>query len=345
MVKLKYFLHLSSKVMDENQVKFLIIRFSSIGDIVLTSPIIRALKTQVEGAVVHYLTSSQYLPILENNPYLDKVHLLKGYTETIYEIKDEGFDYIIDLHKNLRTWRFKNRLKIMDFSFPKLNWEKFLMVKFKKNRLPDINIVDRYFEAIKLFDASNDNKGLEFFIPEKDNVKVTEFLKNSESEYIVYAIGGQHATKILPYEKIINLCSLIKHQIILLGGKDDFENGEKIATSLNNVVNLCGKLNLNQSASIISQSKLVISHDTGLMHIAAAFKKNIASIWGNTIPEFGMYPYLAGEKSKIFEVKDLACRPCSKIGYKKCPKKHFNCMNLQNIQAIADWANENFQIL
>ncbi len=323
--------------MDENEVKFLIIRFSSIGDIVLTTPVVRCLKQQVEGAVVHYLTKPQYASILENNPYVDKVHVLKEYEETIKELKAEGFDYIIDLHKSLRSWRFKNRLKVMDFSFPKLNREKWLLVHLKKNKLPDIHIVDRYFEAVKLFDVSNDNKGLDFFIPEADMVNVQDFTNTEPGKFVAFAIGGQHGTKKLPVEKIIEICSKIDMPVILLGGKEDFENGEKISNSCNNSVNLCYKLRLNQSASVAKQSAVVISHDTGLMHIAAALKKNIVSVWGNTIPQFGMYPYLPGEKSKIFEVLDLKCRPCSKIGYSKCPEKHFDCMLKQNSGAISEY--------
>jgi ADP-heptose:LPS heptosyltransferase len=325
--------------MEENQIKFLIIRFSSIGDIVLTTPVIRNLKNQVDGAVIHYLTKPQYSSILENNPYVDKVHVLKSYKETIRELKDEGFDYIIDLHNNLRTWRFKNRLKILDFSFPKLNWEKYQMVRFKKNKLPDIHIVDRYLKTVYLFDVDNDNKGLDYFIPESDKINILDFLKTDNKEYIAYAIGGQHFTKKLPVNKISELCSKINKPIILLGGKEDFENGEKIAQENSHCINLCGKLNLNQSSSIVEQAYFVISHDTGLMHIAAAFKKNIASIWGNTIPEFGMYPYQAGENCRIFEIKDLKCRPCSKIGFKKCPKKHFDCMLKQNLDEIAQFLN------
>ena len=115
---------------------------------------------------------------------------------------------------------------------------------------------------------------------------------------------------------------------MLLGGKEDRENGEKVKNATGeNIFNTCGKYNINQSASLIQQAHKVITHDTGLMHIAAAFKKEIISVWGNTIPEFGMYPYLADPRSKIVEVKGLSCRPCSKIGYEKCPKGHFNCMN------------------
>lgn len=328
--------------MDEKEIKFLIIRFSSIGDIVLTTPVVRCLKQQVEGAVVHYLTKPQYANIAQNNPYVDKVHILKTYDETINELKDEGFDYIIDLHKSLRSWRFKNRLKVMDFSFPKLNREKWLMVHFKKNKLPDIHIVDRYFEAVKLFDAVNDGKGLDFFIPKDDIVNLKDFANIELEKFVAFAIGGQHETKKLPAEKIVEICKNIVYPVILLGGKQDFENGEIIASACKNAINLCGKLNLNQSASVVEQSHFVITHDTGIMHIAAALKKNIVSVWGNTIPQFGMYPYLPGEKSKMFEVKGLKCRPCSKLGFSKCPDKHFDCMMTQDFSAISEYTNSTF---
>jgi ADP-heptose:LPS heptosyltransferase len=120
---------------------------------------------------------------------------------------------------------------------------------------------------------------------------------------------------------------------VLLGGNTDKAVGEEVVNALGNkVYNACGKYNINQSASLLRQSNGVITHDTGLMHIAAAFNKKIVSVWGNTIPEFGMVPYfgnnLPTNGSIIAEVKGLSCRPCSKIGYDTCPKQHFKCMNL-----------------
>lgn len=328
--------------MNESEIKFLIVRFSSIGDIVLTTPVIRGLKQQVKGATIHYLTKPEYVSILESNPYVDKVHVLKTFSETVRELKDEGFDYLIDLHRNLRTSRFKHKLKILDFSFNKLNKEKWLLVNFKKNNLPDVHIVDRYLETVYLFDVKNDNEGLDFFIPEEDSYSISE--KHSiEGEYIAYAIGGQHNTKKMPLEMVKDICSKINHPVVLLGGKEDFEDGEFISSDLSNCFNLCGLTNLNQSADVVKKSKAIVTHDTGLMHIAAAFKKDIISVWGNTIPEFGMYPYMAGEKSKMFEVKDLKCRPCSKIGFEKCPKKHFDCMNKQNVDGIIKHVNNLFE--
>ncbi len=325
--------------MNENEIKFLIIRFSSIGDIVLTTPVVRCLKKQVKGAVVHYLTKPQYAGILESNPYIDKVHTLDTFQSTINELRDEGFDYLIDLHRNIRTFRFKNKLKILDFSFPKLNREKWLLVNFKKNKLPDKHIVDRYLETVYLFDVKNDNKGLDYFIPEDIQYNVSEKL-SVNNDYITFAIGGQHETKKMPTDMIRKICEQTSHPVILLGGKEDAVNGDQISDGLINCFNLCGKTNLNESADIVKKSKLVITHDTGLMHIAAAFKKNIISLWGNTVPQFGMYPYMAGSNSMIFEIKDLKCRPCSKIGHKKCPKKHFDCMRKQDLIKINEQINK-----
>ena len=325
-------------------VKFLVIRFSSIGDIVLTSPVVRILKTQVEDAEVHFLTKPEYKSLVDNNIYIDKVHILNSkFSKTIEELKYEFFDYIIDLHNNLRTKRVKSALKLVSFSFNKLNIEKWRYVNFKHNILPDISIVDRCLETIKLFETKNDNKGLDFFILTKDEIDVKE-LNLVKNTYAVIVVGAKLFTKQIPSEKIIDLCNNINFPIVLLGGKEDIEKAEIITKSVNTkIINVCGKYNINQSASIIKQSNFVITADTGLMHIASAFKKDIISIWGNTVPEFGMYPYMPGEKSKIFEVKNLKCRPCSKIGFSKCPKKHFKCMNDINNIEIIEYINQNFK--
>lgn len=322
--------------------KILILRFSSIGDIVLTSPVIRCLKQQVTGCEVHFFTKKNFETVVVNNPYIDKLFLLENnLSEIVKQLKNENYDYIIDLHHNIRTWRIKRALGKKSFSFNKLNFEKWLFTNFKINKLPTIHIVDRYFETVKEFGVSNDLKGLDFFIDSKNNVETNKLPANFQNGYVAFAIGGQHATKRLPEEKTISICRKIDHPILLLGGKEDALTAEKISIycGRDKIYNACGKFNLQQSASLIKQAQKVITHDTGLMHIAAAFKKDIISIWGNTIPEFGMYPYRAGEKSKIIEVKDLTCRPCSKIGYNKCPKKHFYCMNLIDENDIIDALN------
>lgn len=322
--------------------KFLILRFSSIGDIVLTTPVVRCLKLQYPHAEIHYLTKPAFKSILEHNPYLTQVHVLdKPLLKKVMELKQLGFDYIIDLHNNLRTRIIKSAMDVPEFSFDKLNTEKAQLVNFKQNTLPQVHIVDRYLDTLKSFGVSNDGQGLDYFIPEDVNLN-DEVKQLTSKPYIAVAIGAQHSTKRLPTQKLIDVCKNINTHVILLGGKEDETTGNEIAKqSGSHVVNLSGKLSLHQSALVVKLAQKVITHDTGLMHFAAAFKKPIISIWGNTVPEFGMTPYYGNYNinQQLFEVNNLSCRPCSKIGFKACPKTHFNCMNLQDAVAIAAAAN------
>ncbi|MBN1132478.1 MAG: glycosyltransferase family 9 protein [Bacteroidales bacterium] len=326
-------------------ISFLIIRFSSIGDIVLTTPIVRILKTQVGDSVIHYLTKEQYAPILESNPYIDHLHLYSGnLNEFIRQLKAEPVDYIIDLHHNIRSAIVKNRLGTVSFVVNKINFRKWLLVHLKIDRMPGTHIVDRYLKTIELFDVKDDGRGLDYFIPPAEEVDIAALGDVFNQGYIALAIGARHNTKKLPREKLVELAGLIEHPIIIVGGPEDREVGEFIcsASPSKAIFNASGGFSVNQSASIIRQSRLVITHDTGMMHIAAAFKKKILSVWGNTVPAFGMAPYRADRDSVIFEVKGLRCRPCSKIGYRTCPRKHFRCMNEQDIPGIADKANHLF---
>ncbi len=310
--------------------KILIIRFSSIGDIVLTTPVIRCLKQQLFNCEIHYCTKATYKSLLEANPYIDKFHFLENdLTALTEELKAEKFDWVIDLHKNMRTFMLKLKLGVPSKSFNKLNWEKWLLVNFKINKLPNVHIVDRYFKTVEHLAVNYDGMGLDHFIPAKDEYSISNLPENFQKGYAVFAIGGQHETKKLPLAKMIELVAKITLPVVLVGGKEDAENAEAITKSStkNHVLKLCGKLNLNQSASVIQQSTKVFTHDTGMMHIAAAFRKEVISIWGNTVTEFGMYPFQT--KNESWEVQGLSCRPCSKIGFDKCPKGHFNCMNLQ----------------
>ena len=324
--------------------KFLIIRFSSIGDIVLTTPVMRCLKKQLPDSEIHFLTKESFGPIVENNPYIDKVHFLAHSWETVvHELKQENYDYIIDLHHNLRTLRLKKDLGIRSFPFNKLNIQKWIYTNLKWNLMPDVHIVDRYMKTVESFGVKNDGEGLDYFIPEKDEVKQSDIPVSHHLGYIGLVIGAAHSTKKLPVEKLKELCGKIDHPIILLGGKEDSENAKQIASvDPIKIYNACGKFNLNESADLVRKSKLIITHDTGLMHIAAAFKKKIISVWGNTVPEFGMYPYYGKDQisNLKFEIKGLRCRPCSKIGYAKCPRGHFKCMRQISMDAVVETARQ-----
>ena len=329
--------------------KFLIIRFSSIGDIVLTTPVVRCLKKQVLTAEVHYLTKKAFRPILAANPYVDKIHVLEDDLGSVIDtLRREDFDYVIDLHHNVRTLKVKRALGKKAFAFDKLNIAKWLFTNFKINKLPARHIVDRYMDTVAGFGIRNDGAGLDYFIPAEENLKPQDIPTSHQAGYIGLVIGAAHATKRLPLHKLETICREAKQPLVLLGGREDADTARQLAAiDPVKIYNACGQFSLNESAGLVRQAKLIVTHDTGLMHIAAAFKRPVVSIWGNTVPEFGMYPYygenylyhyrsdggLFGQLPyTIMEVKGLSCRPCSKIGYKKCPKGHFKCMELQPVE-------------
>jgi ADP-heptose:LPS heptosyltransferase len=319
--------------------KVLIIRFSSIGDIVLTTPVIRCVKQQLPNVEVHYLTKYSFRSIIHANPYVDKVHLLDEDLPAIIErLKAENFDYIIDLHHNLRTLKVKRALKkIPSFSFNKLNIQKWLLTALKVKMMPHVHIVDRYMDTVKSIGVRNDGKGLDYFIPTNDLVPDDHIPHSHLFGFIGIVIGAAHNTKKLPLHKLQELCSKIDYPIILLGGPEDRNIGDEIARVDDvKIYNSCGKFNINESADLVRKARLIITHDTGLMHIAAAFQKPIISVWGNTVPSFGMTAYygFTPQADDRMEIKGLWCRPCSKIGYSKCPLGHFKCMEKHGIQEM-----------
>jgi ADP-heptose:LPS heptosyltransferase len=315
-------------------VKLLLIRFSAIGDIVLTTPVVRCLREQL-GAEIHYLTKKANENIVASNPNIHKIFIFEDKIAALLPLlRQEKYDAVIDLHNNLRSTYLKLRLGVPHYTFQKGNLYKWLRIHFNIHKLPQTHIVDKYMKAVAPLGVRNDGKGLSYFIPEKDVVNINDIL-GTKKPFIAFVIGATHFTKRLPNEKIAEIARKISLPIVLLGGKAEMQDAKIVMQLVDNqIFNYCGKLNLNQSASVVQQAETVITHDTGLMHIAAAFQKNIVSVWGGTIPEFGFYPYYAeGIARNInLEVKNLPCRPCSKHGRKDCPKGHFKCMN-----EIGDW--------
>jgi ADP-heptose:LPS heptosyltransferase len=334
-------------MLGNENLKVLVIRFSSIGDIVLCTPVLRCLK-QIPGKEIetHFLTKKIFSSVINSNPHVDKVITLdKKLNEIISLLKKEKYDFVIDLHNNLRSHLVKFQLLRPSASFNKLNFRKWLLTKFKVDIMPDLHIVDRYIATANKLGILNDRKGLDYFIPKQEEITPAMLPEGFRNGFVGFVIGGTYFTKRLPVEKIIDICRKITIPVILLGGPEDRETGRIISETPGvKALNGCGKFSLNGSASLVKQAKAIISHDTGLMHIAAAFNRPIASVWGNTVPELGMFPYLpkgnGGNPSRIFEIKGLSCRPCSKIGYNQCPKKHFRCMNDISTDEIVEWVEK-----
>lgn len=323
--------------------RILFLRFSSIGDILLTTPIVRSVAKQLPGAELHYFTKPAFAPLVAHNPHLMQVHRLEEpLAQQLKTLRALDFDFIVDLHKNLRSYRIRWALGAVPGStFRKLNFRKWLLTQLKIDQMPNLHIVERYAEAIAPLGVALDEEGLELHLPPECHQRATDVLSaeglgRGSNEFIVLALGARHFTKQYPEELSIRLLKALGKPVVLLGGPDDHPKGATIARELPGHLtcsNLAGELSLLESAAVLAQAQYVLTPDTGLMHIAAAFNKRVYSIWGNTVPALGMYPYRTDFVA--FEASGLPCRPCHKLGHPACPKGHFKCMRLQEPEAMA----------
>jgi ADP-heptose:LPS heptosyltransferase len=319
--------------------KILVIRFSSMGDIIYTTPVVRCLKKQLTGAEVHFLTKPAFKYIYDNNPYVDRLLLLKPtLAETIEEIKAEKYDYIIDLHNNLRTSLIKLRTGIKSSTYKKQRIRKWLSLKFHLKLVPPVHLVERYMKTVKFLGVKNDGKPIDYYVKTEHDLK--KLLPASHHEnYVAFIIGATHFTKRMPNEKIISICRQINRPVVLLGGDDVKANGDEVTNALgDNIYNACGITSLDESVYLVSKAQRILGFDTGLTHIAEAFDRPIASIWGGTVPELlGVQPYMVRD-AEVIGI-ELSCRPCSKFGLEKCPLGHFKCMKNIPDEAVVHFAN------
>ncbi len=302
--------------------KVLIIRFSSIGDIILTTLVLRCIKQQL-GVEVHYLTKKYFSGLLQHNPNVDVVHCIDKEigAELIEKLKAEQFDFIVDLHGNWRSLRIKKALGVPSKTFAKLNLQKWLFIHLGIDLMPRQHLVDRYMDTVAHLGVSCDHRGLDYFIPPETSVDL-----DLNKPFIAWSIGGSFTPKKLATAQVADVCNKIHIPVYLLGGPKEVGEGQAIvvACGKRNVKSFCGKLSLDQTALLIKKSKLLLSNDTGLMHIGAAFKKTIISFWGCTKPSLGFAPYAAASDS-VEILSNISKRPCSKHG-KSCKHKSRGCI-------------------
>ena len=303
----------------------------------------------MKDAELHLVTKESFKSVTAHNPYIDKFHYFDNDLDgLISSLQQENYDYVIDLHKNFRSAKIKSSLSAKKYTIKKLSWQKILLTKLKINVMPHRHITLRSLDTVAPLGVKDDGGGLDYFIDEKDQTTLADIPTSHHAGYIAVVIGASYHTKKLPVEKLIDLCAGMPHPIILLGGKEDAANGALIAASDEvKIYNACGKFRLNESADLLRKSKIVLSHDTGLLYIACAFQKPAFAIWGATSPTLQVEPFygtdVSGEqlkkKYKNFSLS-LWCQPCSKYGQDKCPLGHFKCIKEQDTAVIASSAME-----
>jgi len=325
--------------------KILIIRFSSIGDIVLASPVFRCVKKQLSDTEVHFLTKLSYKIVTAANPFIDKFFYYdENMEELLARLKAENYDHIIDLHNNFRSNKIKRILSVDTHTIDKLTFKKFLLTQLNIDVMPDRHITQRSLDAVLPLGVKDDGGGLDYFIAKEYELKRDDIPTSHLAGFIVIVIGATYFTKRFPVHKIIELCSKINHPIILLGGNEDAANGKIIADNDSvKIYNACGKFNISESADIIKKAKLVISNDTGMQYIACALKRPVIALWGGTTPDLDVEPYygsnfLRNLQKPVYKnvILNLKCQPCSKYGLNKCPLDHFNCMEKINVDTLVD---------
>ena len=304
----------------------LIIRLSSLGDILLTTPLIRSIKKKYPTINIDFMVREEYKDALLFNPHLSNVYTYNKNLSTtknieLNNLKCKKYGLVLDLQNNFRSLALTLKIKSPVKRFKKKIFAKFLLVNFKINLLkntPEIPI--RYAQTIKDFDL--DEEGLEIRLPENVSSKLTE-----EKSYVGFAPGSRHFTKMWPPNYYINLGNyFVKNgqTVVLFGGKDDEKVCHEISSEIKNSINLCNNNNLIETASEMKKCSGLICNDSGLMHLGCAAGIPVVAIFGSTVSYFGFTPYKS--KAIVVENENITCRPCTHIGRSTCPKKHFKCM-------------------
>ena len=315
-----------SKIIDlitSDTKRILIIRLSSLGDILLTTPLVRSIKKQFQSITIDYLTTGNFSDTLKYNPYISNLYNFdKGGTNTelYFKLLKNNYDLIVDLHNNFRTKAITKKLNVPSARFKKPGVKKFLLVNLKWNLIQnEVQIPLRY--ARTLPSVKLDHDGLDFLFESSSN------LPETDERLIGFCPGSKHFTKMWPVEYFAELGKLLinnGYKIVLLGGNDDKLLCERLSNEIKGSVNRCNENNLFATAKELTACTAVICNDSGLMHLASALKKPVITIFGSSVREFGFTPYKT--KNLVLENNSLSCRPCSHIGRKECPKGHFKCM-------------------
>ncbi len=337
---------------NNNYNKILVIRLSSMGDIILTSHLVRNLKEHFPDTHIDTIVFSQYSEIFDNNPYITKV-IKYDKTKNNFEQKlqkkeifgqdiSNPYGLIIDLQKSRRSKKIYSGVGTECLKIDKNRLFKLALVYLKK-KIPNRqkHITQIYSESVAPLEIGDDGRGLELWLPED---KLAGFYipysttrqSIASRSRIGIAPGAFHQTKKWPPEKFIGLANALHNrygsEIVLLGGGNDTDVCRQIAENAKcKITDLSGSQSIYDTVRIIDTCRLVVSNDTGIMHMSAARHVPVAAIFGSTVPEFGFTPYRV--EHAIIE-KIIPCRPCTHYGRAACPKGHFDCMNLIEINDV-----------
>lgn len=329
--------HLDKIILPEIK-KILIIRFSSFGDIVLTYPFITQLRKIFPNAQIDFLTKEKFAPLVKMHKDVNSILEYHGEKtgELKVRIKQNNYDLILDIHKNIRSVFSTLFTRPEKIRFKKGTLKKLLFVALK------INLIKKIIPVFKRYLLALDK----IHILDNFDFTVTDLDFNREpivkEPYILIAPSSKHFTKTLPKEKFEQIINGIKNRKIVLIGDNSNEDSNicnYLSGKSENIINYCGKSDFGILTDLIYNCELVLCNDSGVLHLAEALNKKVIVFFGSTVKEFGFYPQL--KSTIVFENNNLKCRPCTHIGKSYCPKKHFKCMNDININDVLNKIYEN----
>jgi len=331
-------------------------RFSSIGDVVLASPLLRVLHKRFPSSRIDFVVRKEYAELVRYNPILNFVYefnALGGYQELRQlssAIRREKYDLIVDIHNSLRSRYIRSFSRAKEVVvINKRAFARMMLVNFKKNYYHDmVSVADRYIEPVEVYGIENDTQGLEIIIPDETkygvSAKISALKLHAAEKIIGFCPSAKHATKRWPEKRFIEtglrLASELNAKIFLFGNASDTALCRTIASGINKgqngtcAIEFSGQFSLLETATAMNFCDVVVTNDSGLMHIAAAMKKKVVAIFGSTVREFGFIPI--GTENIVIERKGLYCRPCSHIGRNNCPEGHFRCMKEIQVGEVVD---------
>jgi len=336
--------------------KFLIIRFSSIGDIILTTPLIRCLRETFPNAHIDFLVKKEFAVVLSGNPHInniitfDKTDGRNELRRIRMQVQLTRYSMIFDIQKNIRSMMIGVGSRTGIAGFSKKILARDLLIRFNINIYKEIKPVYlRYFEAVETLGVKYDGKGTEVF-PSDQETSIVEALLTQNNvptgkPLLVVAPGAQWETKRWTTDGFASAAGTFCNQTgaftLLIGGPGDIDTCKEVQAQMTTPsLNLAGKLSLMGSAALLGKAAMVLTNDTGMLHMAQAMKAPVVAVYGPTTRELGFFPL--PENSRVAEI-ELSCRPCTQKGLHSCPKKHFRCMNDLRPELVSELAAKLFK--
>lgn len=338
----------------------LVIRLSSLGDVVLTTPIVRQLQRSFPQAFVDVMVAERFSEVYAHNPRVRRIWSAMGSTtvdtdldkrklEILETVPQGKYDLVVDLQHSMQSAAIRRGMGNAVVIYPKFRWQKLAMVWLKRFPAITTSIVERYRMPLQEFPLVLDTEGPEvwleserdqgYYAPRSQALPIHGAHHNDVPTQlsVAIAVGAHHATKRWPVEYFAQLCKMLVGQgarVMLIGGVADVALCDAVSARVDVAIERYdGVTSLAETIEVLDRADVLVTNDSGVMHLGAARRVPTVAIFGSTVRQLGFEPF--GTRYVVVE-HDVRCRPCSHIGRAKCPKGHFKCMIEIKPQTVFD---------